>query len=161
MQELFKITIIAARDNDQGGWVQLLVFAIMAVFWVIGGLIKAKQNKITEEDFSEEEKKDKKSPRLIRQFEFEPEELHQIEKKDYGKQERQLKPFSQVRVIPSEQITESVKPRLDNRKAMKISGLEEITDQTVTEQLLKFEEPDELKRAILYSEIIGKPVSLR
>ena len=39
--------ILAARNNDDGGgWVQLLVFLVMAIFWIVGGIKKARANKV-------------------------------------------------------------------------------------------------------------------
>jgi hypothetical protein len=38
--------ILAARKNDgENGWVQVLVFVILSVFWALGSIIKAKANK--------------------------------------------------------------------------------------------------------------------
>ncbi len=40
---LGQIYFIAQKED--GGWMQLLVFVVMAVIWVIGGILNAKKNK--------------------------------------------------------------------------------------------------------------------
>jgi len=48
MNELLAQIIIAARNNDREGvgWMQILVFVILAVFYALGGIAKAKANKL-------------------------------------------------------------------------------------------------------------------
>lgn len=45
MNELLLLIILARRNNDVEGWMQILVFVALAVFWAVGGILKAKANK--------------------------------------------------------------------------------------------------------------------
>ena len=45
MNELLLLIILARRNNDTEGWMQILVFIALAVFWAVGGILKARANK--------------------------------------------------------------------------------------------------------------------
>ena len=47
MSKLLLFMILAARNSDgeDTGWSQLLVFIVLAVFWSIGGIMKARAEK--------------------------------------------------------------------------------------------------------------------
>jgi hypothetical protein len=36
-------------DGEENAWMQLLVFIVLAVFWAIGGIVKARNTKAQEE----------------------------------------------------------------------------------------------------------------
>ena len=46
MSSSFLQIILAARNNkgDAEGWMQMLVFIVLAIFWAIGGIVKARAN---------------------------------------------------------------------------------------------------------------------
>ncbi|MHC4205225.1 MAG: hypothetical protein ACYSTT_11300, partial [Planctomycetota bacterium] len=45
MNDLLLQLILARRNNDAEGWVNILFVIVLAVFWLIGGIVKAKANK--------------------------------------------------------------------------------------------------------------------
>jgi hypothetical protein len=49
MNEILSQIISAARSNDIEGWMNILIVLILAIFWAIGGIIKAKTKKAKEE----------------------------------------------------------------------------------------------------------------
>ena len=52
-----QLILAASRNDDENsGWIQLLVFVVMAVLWAVGGIIKAKSKKQNPEDDEQLEK---------------------------------------------------------------------------------------------------------
>src|SRR4030042_3496810 len=52
MNDLYTKIILAARDDIEG-WMNILFVVILAVFWALGGILKAKSKRfITEQDES-------------------------------------------------------------------------------------------------------------
>jgi len=45
MSELLAQIILAGRSDDAEGWMNILIVVVLAVFWAIGGIIKAKAKK--------------------------------------------------------------------------------------------------------------------
>ena len=39
---LAQMLLARGNDGDDSGWMQLLILVIMAVFWALGGILKAK-----------------------------------------------------------------------------------------------------------------------
>ena len=159
MQELLNEMVLAARNNDEGGWAQLLVFVVMAVIWILGGIIKARQNKVTADDFPEEQEDEKHKiiPLDVKKFLESKKIRHvpvQIAQRP-GSVDKYLEAQKYERPERKHiKISESAKAE---SKSFKPSEHAEIKK----EGLLEISEPDELKKAIIYSEIIGKPLSLR
>jgi hypothetical protein len=50
MEDMFVRIISAGRGNDNDSWMNLLFIVVMAIFWVIGGLIKATKKNQSEVD---------------------------------------------------------------------------------------------------------------
>ena len=159
MQKLLNEMVLAARNNDEGGWMQLLVFAVMAVIWIVGGIIKARQNKVTADDFPEEQKSEKHKviPLNVK-------ELLESKKIRHAPAQIAQKPENIVEDLTAQRferagekhikIPESVKTEAKRFKHPEHTEVKK-------ERLLRINEPDELKKAIIYAEIIGKPLSLR
>ncbi len=173
--------VLAVRDNnDQDrGWMQLLVFLVMAVLWILGGIRKAKANKIKDSDFADEEfEKGDELPtqlhpaaadRPLSEKAFEPaakpDRIIEPRKLSVLEQRIGLKPFAkpvkikkQWEVIP--------KPVKEPVKEQEFGIRSEISLETETPEhpiasLLNFDETDALKRAVLYHEILGKPLALK
>ena len=51
MAELLAQIVLVAqrRDNDGAGWMQILVFVILAVLYAVGSILKAKGSKLEEQ----------------------------------------------------------------------------------------------------------------
>ena len=42
MNDLLEQIILAARNNDVEGWMNILFVVVLAVLWAVGGIVKAK-----------------------------------------------------------------------------------------------------------------------
>ena len=170
MNNILAQIILAARNEDDQGWMQILVFLVMGVVWLVGGLMKARANKVKQSDFSDGEKKSQPPRPLQSQLHTSPEPMP--------------KTFRQASPIPDSTAPKSIEmtaPQLPNVK--KISQLRSLeleptakVQKSLSELLnsgssapsaqrfrglIDVDDPDALKRAILHYEILGKPVSLR
>jgi len=168
--------ILAARSDDAEGWINTLVIVILVVFWAIGGILKAraKKTKIEDEDeYSEEPFKPTARPAATAKAVY----------KAHGAQVQRIEPQrirAGAKTLAEEVEPRQAKPYVAGRKARepktavaKIAGVRppkvvpaagavRAVEKPMLEQLLlSAEEPDELRRAILHYEILGKPLSLR
>lgn len=169
--------VLAVRDNNDqdGGWIQLLVFVVMAVLWTLGGIRKAKANKIKDSDFADEEFEKGDEPptqlhpavtgRPLSEKAFEPaaKPAHTIEQRKLSVLEQRigLKPFAKP-----DKIKKLREVSLEPIKEQEFGLRSKISLQTETPKeppafLLNFDETDALKKAVLYHEILGKPLALK
>ncbi len=177
MNALLAQIIVAARrgDDKDGGWMQLLIIVVLAAIYGVGGIIKARANKL--ERKQQEQPGRKPTP--------EPSEdtmaAEQAQRPSPPMQGRQLRPQVRppgrkiMRPHPSVQkfVTktkeepvvwpETLEPQLQPELKDIHIGIPSKTEQpeTVIESLLGFDDPDLLRKAILHYEILGKPLSLR
>lgn len=159
MQNFLMQIVLAARGdkNNKGeNFIQILVFVVMAAFWIIGGIAKARANKVKDSDFPEEESEKQEAPKLAVQRHI-------------------LRPIQKTAAIPTQKkVIEKPSgfPRLSNLglresavktdKLPKIGDVKEVVVKSRAAELFGgLHEADELKRAILYTEILGKPLALR
>lgn len=152
--------ILAARgrDTDNRGWTQLLIFLVMAVFWLIGGIAKARANKVKESDFSEEQPKEPTSTSRP------PQRQPQLKIRRLDK----LMPTAQAEPtypkIVAQQLTaqkQPPKPALKPKIPSQLVAKKTTPAEPAAIPLLDFKDVDQLKKAILYREILGKPLALR
>ena len=132
---------------------RMLVFVVLAVIWVIGGIIKARANKLKQED---EEQPVQPSQEKIAY----PQPIAQ--KLAAKAQDIQLQPSTIHKAFKETQ--ELASEPLEKLKDKPLGLWPEETAQPKTiieEPLFDFDDPDGLRRAILHYEILGKPLSLR
>jgi len=214
MNELLAQIILAARRRQDGkSWMNILFIVGLAVFWVIGGILKARANKKQKD---EEQLTRKPGPvpsdraRVARPRAFQKTPYEQVQRPTartpYIKEpQSQIQPprrkiarpqpiaqqfaikIKEAQEIPAETIelleepellppTPQVKPKFEE-----LEKLPDFTSKTVKELgdmrvgmpaetarakylaeiLLDYADPDDLKRAILHYEILGRPLSLR
>ena len=146
--------ILAARRKDGDDWTQILVFVVLAAFWVVGGIMKARANKAS--TLRDEGKEQSPQPGPARP------QRHPVRA---GLIEPEPVTFTPIAVEKRRKIPESIIET--NIQGLK-SEIGEVTRKKASKPavesagpILRFEDPDELKKAILYYEILGKPISLR
>lgn len=173
-------TIVLARNGDNNGWMEILVLIIVAVIWVIGGIIKSKANK----------EKDQISEKPASKLRPSPLETAKATRKQPVQQvqparRKMMRPQPAVHKTAAEAYSlkaqpeqdlplsiSQIQPKLGKLPGLKVTveGLKGKYTQTPAEKpptvtalqpLLDFDEPDSLRRAILHYEILGKPLSLR
>ncbi len=166
MKVLLLIELIAAvRNNDDGGgkWVQLLVFILVVVFWLIGGIAKTRARRFEEAPPDE----GKGGPRLRQKMKGSRHAVRMPAR-------RVARPQPQARATEIQPVAETFAEPLAEeqvsfaqQKFVKLKGLGKMKMTGKTEPMaqpsidLKFDDSDDLKRAILHYEILGKPISLR
>jgi hypothetical protein len=173
MDKLLARIILAARGDDAEGWINTLVVVLLVVFWAIGGILKARAKKTGAEDEEEYGKGPfKPTARPARRA------TAKSVYKDKARGVAVWRPQPQriragAKTLAVEVEPRQAKPSVAGRKAQKpkaavakmaveqsekpVSAAKEL----VIEPLLSAEEPDELRKAILHYEILGKPLSLR
>lgn len=191
--------ILAARNDDVDSWINILFVVILALFWVIGSIIKGKARKTKEmEDKSigGEPRRPGGYPKGLRkELKESLGKLRQISKAEpprrrpYYQQQKQARreiPRTQPYIHkgpasirsakdkppePLPQIKE-LRPELKELSELVTPAIEQIETQFsdtfsmpqieyLTEPMLDITDPDEIKKAILHYEILGKPLSLR
>ena len=181
--------LLAGRDNNYEIFLNILFVVVMAVFWIVGGVMKSR---IKKSDDSDKDKPQQKSVRM-------PSSIG----KAFWEQFMELSgnpQFNQKRNIPAERKILPVKSTaLDKPKPKEIRVKEQPKPQQITKDVIKepslstFSLPqidikmpvvesskqtsdspylsdyisfddidtDELRKAIVYKEIFGAPVSMR
>jgi len=204
MSELLAQIILAGRSDDAEGWMNILIVVVLAVFWVIGGIIKAKARKpggpneqlpgktarkppLHSRDAREQmlrrlqrpadsEQGQRQQPRpaaqqprmkfadlqtAVRKFAVEAEQAFQPQS---GKKTPVFKPaLTEPQITPKTvEITEPTGKTIKELQDKQAYEPEQMPESEYLSGLLSdYANPEELRRAILHYEILGKPLSLR
>ena len=164
----FLLTILASRNYDEdSGWMQFLVFIIIVGVYAISGFIKKSRQSKTEQLEDDQELEG-----MLEQPEYQYRQYQPT-------QQAVEKPVSSQKPVGREVSAEPRQTRSGQKKhgghvktlEMQQSTRESSEEQTVAvekakqpqavEALASLDNPDELRKAIVTYEIIGKPVSLR
>lgn len=163
--------IVAARGDDIGGWMQLLVFLTFVVFWVVGGILKAKAGKDKEEEQEQQPQRPRPALKPPGPMAFQRQQRSGFAR-PVQRQGTTPKPVARklqpAPVTAQDQLEELVKPeeqvsvvmpsvKVDLKKGV----LETESEPGGVIGLLDIDNPEGLKRAILHYEILGRPLSLR
>jgi len=166
--------VLAARSDDAEGWMNTLVVVLLVVFWAIGGILKARAKKTKATEAEDEEYSKGPFRPTARPATAKPVYLpSRIASAEQGRRPEVQRGQAGVKALAMETEPRPAKPSVTVRKAQgpetavaKVTG--EWAEKPVSapeepaiEPLLSTEEPDELKKAILHYEILGKPLSLR
>jgi hypothetical protein len=185
--------ISAARSDDIEGWMKILTVVILAVFWALGGIIKARTQKSKEGEEQLAERPGQRHPPTAASLQKEkpqqpkharPAGSGSVPSRQYRRQVEQLlrkigrprpvspsiatekKPMTIPAVkAPGEpklpRLVPEVKPAMEELPEVISKPVETLEATVATEALLDYTDPDELRRAILHYEILGRPLSLR
>lgn len=185
--------ILAARDRDVKEWPNILFIVVVAVFWAVGGILKAKANKPSRQDQEQPERKGGLKPaegtRTPRAFQQKTSyQQPQAQRPVSRPQVRQAPRRKVARPQPIVQKLETLEPprplQVSPQAPQLQPDFQELPDFTgetvkklkgkriatpaetpqpkyVAELLSDYADPNQLKRAILHYEILGKPLSLR
>ena len=215
MNALLLQIILARRNDELEGWMQILVFVVLAAFWLVGGIIKVKAIKSKSNDKDNIPHKPFRKPPLhsreareqmlrrlerpagsaidhrqqprptiqkprmkfsdlqaaVRKFAAEAEKAFEADtNRPVPKNGQplpvpksgQLLPVPQTKtekpILAAEPLPAVVKPLEDKQAAEPVKTSE---SKYLSELLTDYANPDELRRAIMHYEILGKPLSLR
>lgn len=205
MNEIFEQIILAARRRGTD-WGNILFIVFLAIFWAIGGILKAIKNAQEkkargqglgpkpEGKPAEGAKAKPKGPfqQIRAAVEAELQKQRELQLQAQKAQRKVARPKPAVRkVLPQperiakvpalEPVKETVLPGPTAQVEPRIEKLPEFTDKTIkkvsdmrtgvavqlprsgylSKILLDYSDADELKRAILHYEILGRPLSVR
>jgi hypothetical protein len=170
--------ILAARNSDEKdtGWVQILVFVILSVFYAVGSIVKARANKTAPKGKEQIPHKPARRPpesiidlQILKQFFGLPEEPESSSQPSpeaseplvRAKRPAVARQVTMPQVQPKlEKITAGVAASLVTAERA-IAGAEIQPAKYLSEILSDYDDPEKLRRAILHYEILGKPLSLR
>lgn len=180
MSDFFAKIILAARNDDEvAGWMQMLVFAILAVFYVLGSILKARANKAKEKEelAGKPAHKPPEGAKGLQRKAFKPiRPAAPLPRKEYYPQVQppsrrvvrprpaaRAKPAAQPPALPEVEELPRFTRGLDKKMGVKELGIPSESPQVkpIGEPLLDYTDPNRLRRAILHYEIFGKPLSLR
>ncbi len=167
--------ILAARNGDAEGWTNLLFIVVLAIFWALAGLAKARANKLKEQKRDKEQPQGPAVPHRPLRPQLKPPRRkvlrpQPVVQKFASKTQPPMQfpsieqPRTPELATPAQikELTKSVGKALEDLKERHPAiGSEAQPEEAIFEALLDFDDPDDLKRAILHYEILGKPLSLR
>lgn len=145
----FSEQFIAKNDNG-GGWMQLLVFIVLGVFWVVGGILKAKSQKVEKE---EEEGEEPPQPTT--------EGPRRPQRRTYRSIIQEMRGGKVVSQLPKKIKIQPPQTSPDRERKPISAPLKVAKAEDSGEALFDFEMPQDWRKAILYYEILGKPLALR
>ncbi len=178
--------LILARGNDFEGWMDILVLVIIAAVYGLGAIIKTKRKKPQEQGEQELGRKLARKPAtggrgVLEQFFNElrglAEPAQGRESRPIGQPARQkiARPQPAVRKYAAEAkqagrvqpTTRLAEPEFTGKTVEGLAGkrmdmaAEVPESKYLSEVLMDYADPDELRMAILHYEILGRPLSLR
>lgn len=170
---LAQLVLAVRNGNEENGWVQILVFVILAIFYAVGSIAKARANK-TASKISHKPARKPPDLQVLKRFfgiSEEPESSIQpiTEEPEPQVTIQQVRPQGRKIARPAiQQAAEpQVQPKIEKVPEFTVAmpQVEVVmpieTSQYLSEILSDFENPESLRRAILHYEILGKPLSLR
>ncbi len=183
MMNVFFVQTILAAPEDADKWINILFVVVLAVFWIIRGVVKEKTKDSYSKSIDQQQPTRKpihsSTDRIKSLWEQFLEQTRQPADSASRKTNRPNVPQSKSKtsasmpdihkVVPdSEQSTilrtheHSVKPNLSISTSSILPNKPEFPeDEYISELLLDYADPEKLRRAILHYEILGKPLSLR
>jgi hypothetical protein len=183
---LAQLILAARKSSDDNGWVQILVFVVLAIFWALGSILKAKANKGAARKKQTPGKAVREPPestieiRLLKQLFGLSEEAEsgsqsqpQVTKPQIAKPQvrptvrKVTRPQPAVRKAPIK--VPKIAPKIEKvtELAVAMPQVEAAAPAEIpqvkylSEILSDYEDAEKLRRAILHYEILGKPISLR
>ena len=164
------------RNSDDGGWIQILVFVVIAVFYGISYIIKAAKAKKAEEQEQNGKPQARRSfvQRLNQKGQrpvsssvrVQPRRPIQATYREISRPQPVVEKITSKKPETLEKTaiqSEMIGKPLQRPKGLKSTGLD--TSKTkeimVKKPSIKFDDSEMLRKAILHYEILGKPLSLR
>lgn len=155
----FLNNILLVKNGDPDIWMQVLVYIIFAVLWAVGAISKKVQKEQQQKNLQ------KQPERPVNQTE----KIPQIAESIFSKLQRALNP-PEIEYLKKSQ-SEEKKVKLPTAATVKkVSATKPASAQHPQDQSVGYRQEiieslttdsDSLKKAILYHEILGKPVGLR
>ena len=166
MDVFLAYTLLMANNRDAGEWLRILVFVVVGVFWAIGSILKAKANKAGQQDKQEQDQGDQPLQRALRariqqQRQRVIADMPKPAIEKYAVESQKPQTGRPGKSHEPEDMVKLSKP-LKWLKSKPIDiRLKKTEPQIADEPFFDLDNPEQLRRAILHYEILGKPLSLR
>ena len=203
MNDLLLQIILARRNDDVEGLMNILFVVVLVAFWLIGGIIKAKANKtgardeqsprkparrppvhskesreqmlsrlkrsaVSAQDQSQQPRPVAQKPRMkfsdlqaaVRKFAVEAEKSFHADTKQETTPKPKLTLAEPKIKVESDEFTEPI-DKTAKRLQETSEAAQSFETEYLSELLTDYSDPEELRRAILHYEILGRPLSLR
>ena len=169
----FLAQIIPVAQDDGDGIGNLLFLVFVGIRWVVGGILKARGRKSAEEEpVKSPAKPERKAPSLLDELRKLKLELTEeatpkaIKSAAASAKRRVQRPAEKEKVVPAELVTAEPEPVVKTvLKPLELERKEKPEKPGKMRPRLPsvdyITQGDKLKAAIIYSEILGKPVALR
>ncbi len=174
----FLIQQLVAAKSDPDKLIQIIFFVVIVCFWVLAAIVKAVSNRAKKsQDLTEEQDAVTPTSETVQyQIRQKPPVLAQYpkrRKKTYAKRIPEEKAVSEKSAVKTKLGFKSVELPELSKLSVAVPGIKaglesvskrekkEAVPSTIAESLLRFESTDDLRKGILYYEILGKPLSLR
>jgi hypothetical protein len=194
MNAFFAQMILAQRNVDDEGWMNILVVIVMAAIWMIGGILKARKGRPDEQQ-RQAHRPVRRPPApgrdpmqqpqrpagpaqrrpatqqvrtkfgdlraAARKFAAEAEQAFQVQTTEPKPKPQLAAPEPQIQPEPAEG-RDFTGTTVEGPADKRVTATAETPQaQHLPELLQDYADPDNLRRAILHYEILGKPLSLR
>ena len=166
--QFLHVLFVAAGNND--GWTNNLFFIVLVAFWIIGAIVKAISKKAGKEQAAPQQPREeplvledvihdlnelakKRTPEQPREEQFEPAVSFRSKTNAYSPKNMNIQapPARPVFHEKTQLMEQAAMPIEEKKKKIDISS----------KALIKLDSSTEIRRAIVYYEILGKPISLR
>jgi len=174
----YQSLLVLLGQGDGEGWMQILVFVVLAVIWAIGGIMKARAEKANQQK-QQPQQPVRQRPRGRPGFD----KLFQTEQPEPKPRRPLVKPQPVVDSILSLK-AKTAAPRVDVKKKVPVQAVQAIEKKTqplpdlrftmedafaesqaslatLPQAELRLSEPEQLRAAIIHYEIFGKCIAQR
>lgn len=157
-----QIVILAQPDGDENAWMQILVFIVLAVFWAVGGIMKARSAKAQEKE-EPQPKPQSRSRSTLERY------MQSGVQKARAAQAKVLKPPAirpaavkgkDISLQSRYQANQPEQPKLTKQKLRPDEQVETAL-ATLEDSAVEIENEEQLRMAMLHYEIFGKCVAFR
>jgi len=188
MQDILTQLILAGSGDDAEGWMNILFVVVLAVFWIVSGIIKATSKKPQDKKGQQATRKPpvRKVPRstmprepltarpatvLRDHLRAQPRPVTQIDDLEKALRSDTVEIPQKFFSIPAKSQAEPILQDLSEITSKPLVELDPMrldlpiktteSEDDLPELVLDYSDPDELIKAILHYEILGPPISLR
>jgi hypothetical protein len=170
--------VLAARNSNERdiGWMQIVVFVILAIFYAVGSIIKARANKTAPKGKEQTPRKPARKPpessieiQLLKQL-WRPErptpssqrrsQVAKPQVRPSGRKVARPQPAGMAMLESQVAKTQVAGPQVQPKVEV-AAPAETPPAEYLSGILSDYDDPEKLRRAILHYEILGKPLSLR
>lgn len=163
MHSFFELLILAARRSEPGkkAWQEIFVFVLMAVIWLVGGISKMKANKAAQDRNKQKKQPPPNRPKpAVRPLQAQALHKQQQQRKTLFRHP-EFEKIAQAEKYIQQLNQEQPTAEQGDQKMPFVKTEPEIENEQAYDLLQGLHDKNQLRNAILYHEILGKPKALQ